>query len=322
MKDKKINIPQKEISRIKKLSEEPLNDIQLSIYNFKDGKTKTISSSELIKNNFNSKDICVVPELEIGKNITIPPPVDIKYFKKIKLKTDLPWRKTPNIEIFIKNMTLTVTYENQTIFEEPEYNRYEYFDSEGVRTISENKENYRLFERRTGRITEVLKKEYGKSIKVVNRCVFSPERLINMYDVAYYIQENRLILNSNNTWGAARFAMNTHQASLFDNFLKHISGKFDFDKLINKLGELYIENCGISAGMRTAFWDTMVYVYEEFNNQQGYSIIIDSMEQVLDSINPIHKDYDIIPLEPLETILLLVEYYYDQKSDREFLAFI
>ena len=83
--------------------------------------------------------------------------------------------------------------------------------------------------------------------------------------------------------------------------------KEDFDKLIDILADIYIENCGISMGSRTIAYYTAISLIENHNNV-GFSDAVDYFLPIMDKKDQIHQDYDIyfVTDEQFEEILASV----------------
>lgn len=68
------------------------------------------------------------------------------------------------------------------------------------------------------------------------------------------------------------------------------------DKYLNKLANLYVDNCGISIGYRTIAFDMATNYFEE-KYKIDFGIAVQYFELIMDEINIAHREFDIITMD-------------------------
>lgn len=90
-----------------------------------------------------------------------------------------------------------------------------------------------------------------------------------------------------------------------------LSISMDVDTLLQALGKQYINNCGISAGYRTIIWDMMVAVvvfYKKKDSIEDLDEICDDLNEMLDTIDENHRNFDILIILLEEEAEVIVDY--------------
>ncbi len=313
MENKKIIISEDEINRIHKLDDIVIDDHVLATYTL--GKDHV----ELTR----YKDLFDIPqakkqqvgiivgmeniEPETSMLLKIPSLLDPDEFRELPRSAVKLSGIGMQFQLMISNDQLVVTHDDFEVYREPLYHQLEIFcddqddedgeDDDWIESFQEEvdavkKDNMTLFDDRVQTIMSALKKKYGQYINIKPRGGIDYPTTLFIVPMSRYIQKKQLP-KVENQWQHIKVILMSYGCELYPEFIRHLSTAVDYEILMKKLGQLYVEYCGISLGYRTVIHAQMQSIVERLFPQADWDEVCQKVEAVLDGIDLVHKKYDV-----------------------------